>query len=131
MAKTMNISDFVRNGWQEETTIQKFIVHLERNKIKYRVIGMAIILFVGFESSAFASTGIDAGAKKLYTRIIGVGKWIIIIKGGMDVIKSSLDGDFMNSKTKVLGYVLTYALLWVLPWAFDEVEKLFSDMEGA
>lgn len=144
MTKTMSIPDFVRNGWQEETTIQKFFAHLDRNKIKYCVIGTAIILFLSVSGLAFANgndavsvfassgTGIDAGAKTLYKKLISVGKWIIIIKGGIETIKSAaVDGDFQNSRTKILGYVITYALLWALPWAFDEVEKLFNEMEGA
>lgn len=132
MTQSMSIPDFVRHGWQEESMIQSFIAHLERNKIKYRIVGTAIILFLGVTGVSYASgAGIDAGANKLYKRIIGVGKWIIIIKGGIDTIKSAVDGDFANSKTKILGYVLTYAILWALPWAFGEVEKLFTEMEGA
>jgi hypothetical protein len=131
MAHTMSIPDFVRNGWQEESKIQLLFNHLQRNKIKYRVIGTTLILFLSLADVAFASTGIDVGAKKLYKRIIGVGKWIIIIKGGIDTIKSGVDGDTPGIKTKLLGYSLTYASLWALPWLFDEIEKLFSEMEDA
>lgn len=131
MTKTMSIPDFVRCGWQEEGAISKFLAHLERHKIKYRVIGTAIILFLGFADTSFASTGIDVGAKKLYVRLIGVGKWVIIVKGGIDTIKSVAEGDFQASKKNFLGYVLTYAILWALPWAFDEVEKLFTEMEAS
>lgn len=128
---TMSIPDFVRHGWQQERKIDVFLAHLERHKIKYRIIGTAIILFLGVSGIAFADTGIDKGAKKLYTQLIGVGKWVIIIKGGIDTIKAVTEGDFQSTKTKFLGYVLTYCILWALPWAFDEVEKLFKEMEGA
>ncbi|NOU98414.1 hypothetical protein [Paenibacillus planticolens] len=131
MAHTMSIPDFVRNGWREETPINAFLAHLDRNKIKYRVIGTAIILFLGFADAAFASTGIDVGAKRLYVRLIGVGKWVIIVKGGIDTIKAVAEGDFQAGKKNFLGYVLTYAILWALPWAFDEVEKLFTEMEAS
>lgn len=126
--KTMSIPDFVRNGWQEETWIDSFISHLDRHKIKYRIVGTAIILFLGVADVSFASTGIDVGAKRLYTQLIGVGKWVIIIKGGMDTIKAVTEGDLQSTKTRFLGYLLTYAILWALPWAFDEVEKLFQEM---
>ena len=131
MAHTMSIPDFVRHGWREETPIDAFIAHLDRNNITYRVVGTAIILFLGFVDVSYASTGIDVGANKLYKRIISVGKWVIIIKGGIDTIKSAVEGDLASSKTKILGYVLTYAILWALPWAFNEVEKLFTEMEAS
>jgi hypothetical protein len=132
MTKTMSIPDFIRYGWQEESVTESLLAHLDRHKIKYRVIGTAIILFLGITDVSFAAgTGIDVQAKKLYVRLVGVGKWIIIIKGGIDTIKAVVDGDFPATKTKFLGYVLTYAILWALPWAFEEVEKLFMEMEGA
>jgi hypothetical protein len=131
MAHTMSIPDFVRHGWREETAIDAFLAHLDRNKIKYRIVGTAIILFLGFVDVSYASTGIDVGAMKLYKRIINVGKWIIIIKGGIDTIKSGVDGDYPGVKTKLLGYGLTYASLWALPWLFGEIDKLFGEMEAS
>lgn len=127
MAHTMNIPDFVRYGWQEETMIHSLFAHLDRHKIKYRIIGTAIILFIGFSSIADASTGIDVGAKKLYKKILNVGKWIIIIKGAFDVIKCGMDGDGPGVKSKLISYSVTYASLWALPWLFNEIDNLFSD----
>jgi hypothetical protein len=132
MATTMSIPDFVRNGWREESTIRSFIVHLERHKIKYRIIGTVIILFLGFTDVSFASgTGIDVGAEKIYKKLINVGKWVIIVKGGIDTIKSVADGDHPAAKKNFLGYVVTYAILWALPWALSEVDKLFENMDTA
>ncbi|MGO4496448.1 hypothetical protein AB4114_11180 [Paenibacillus sp. 2RAB27] len=127
MAYTMSIPDFVRCGWQEETVIKKLLAHLNRNKIKYRVIGTAIILFVGLSGFAHASTGIDVGARKLYKQILSVGKWIIIIKGDIDTIKCGMDGDTTGVKSKMIGYSVTYASLWALPWLFNEIDTLFGD----
>lgn len=129
MTQSMSIPDFVRYGWQEESMIESFIAHLDRHKIKYRVIGTAIILFLGAADVSYASgTGIDVGANKLYKRLIQVGKWVIIIKGAIDTIKNVADGDFQASKKNFLGYALTYAILWALPWTFNEIDKLFEEM---
>ncbi|CAH1230617.1 hypothetical protein PAECIP111891_06699 [Paenibacillus allorhizoplanae] len=129
MTHTMSIPDFVRCGWQEETVMQKLLAHLNRNKIKYRVIGTTLILFVSFSGSTHASTGIDVGARKIYKQILSVGKWIIIIKGAIDTIKSASEGDFSSAKTRAFGYILTFFMLLALPWSFDQVEKLFTEME--
>lgn len=130
MAHTMSIPDFVRYGWQEETFLKSLFSHLDRHKIKYRVVGTMIILFLGLSGAAHASTGIDVGAMKLYKRILSVGKWIIIIKGGIETIKSGVDGDTQGVRTKMLSYGLTYASLWALPWLFNEIDKLFGDLEA-
>lgn len=128
MIKTMSIPDFIRYGWQEESKVDVFFAHLKRHKIKYRIIGTAIILFLGVSSVAFASTGIDAGAEKIYRKLINIGKWVIICKGGIETIKSAADGDFEQVKRGFLGYGVTYAILWGLPWMMEEIEKLFEDM---
>lgn len=93
--------------------------------------GLTFILLAGFESSALASSGIDVQATKLYKKLIGVGKWIIIIKGGMETIKHVTEGDFPGAKKNFLGYLVTYAILWALPWAMGEVDKMFTDMEAS
>jgi hypothetical protein len=132
MTKTMSVPDFVRYGWHEEGVIQSFLAHLDRHKIKYRVIGTAIILFLGITDISFAaSTGMDVGAAKIYAKLINVGKWVIIVKGGIDTIRSVAEGDVNTAKKNFLGYVVTYAILWALPWALGEVDKLFTNMDTA
>lgn len=97
-----------------------------------KIAGITFVLLTALPDVSFAQgTGIDVGAKKLYVRLIGVGKWVIIVKGGIDTIKAVAEGDFQAGKKNFLGYVLTYAILWALPWAFGEVEKLFTEMEAS
>lgn len=130
--KTMSIPDFVRNGWQEERVIDTFLAHLNRHKIAYRIIGTTVILFIGLTDVTFAAsgTGIDAGANQLYKRVINIGKWVIIVKGGIETIKNAADGDFQSVKKGFLGYGITYAVLWALPWMMHEIEKMFESMES-
>lgn len=128
MVKSMSIPQFVRHGWQEESLIESLLDHLKRHKIKYQVIGTTVILF-GVADTAFASTGIDEGAKRIYSKVINVGKWIIIIKAAIDTFKSVSEGDLTAAKKNFLGYVLVFAMLWALPWALGEVEKVFAELE--
>lgn len=127
--KSMSIPDFIRNGWEEERAIDLFIAHLERNKIKYRIVGTTIIVFLGMSEAAFASSGIDIAGKKLYDKLIGVAKWVIIFKGGMDIIKSMTDGDMPGAKKSAMGYAFTFLLLLALPWMLEQIEGLFHEME--
>lgn len=113
----------ISKGMAEKITSRSTVV---------RSAGLAFVLLTGIETSAFAAgnTGIDAGANELYKKIVNVGKWVIIVKGGMDTIKHVAEGDFQSAKKGFLGYLLTYALLWALPWGMDEIEKLFDQMSS-
>jgi hypothetical protein len=97
-----------------------------------KVAGVTCVLFFGLPDASFAAgTGIDAGATKIYAKLINVGKWVIIVKGGIDTIRSVAEGDVNTAKKNFLGYVVTYAILWALPWALGEVDKLFTNMDSA
>lgn len=93
-----------------------------------RVAGMTVVL-LAVPHSAFASTGIDVGAEKIYRKLINVGKWVIIVKGGIDTIKSVTEGDMQAAKKNFLSYLLTYGILWALPWGMKEIETLFQTEE--
>lgn len=92
--------------------------------------GLTFVLLSGFEASAFASSDIDTQANKLYMRLLNVGKWVIIFKGALEIVKKTADGDLDSAKKNFMGYGLTYAILWALPWAFNEIDKLFSEMNA-
>lgn len=105
-----------------------------------KVAGITLILIAALPHETFAAgneavatmaggTGLDVGANKIYRKLINVGKWVIIVKGGIDTIKSVAEGDTGAAKKNFLGYVITYAILWALPWALTEVEKIFSEMD--
>jgi hypothetical protein len=96
-------------------------------------VGFSMVLLTGFESSAFAAgnTGIDAGANQLYKKLLNIAKWVIVFKGGMDTVKDVTDGDLHAARKHFLGYLVTYAILWVLPWGMNEVDRMFKDMEAS
>lgn len=99
---------------------------------KGKVITGTICLTTAFllvpDQVAEASTGIDASARNIYSKLLNVGKWIIIIKGGIDTINNSVKGDFDSAKKSFLSYLIVYLVLNALPWAMDEVDNVFRQM---
>lgn len=125
----MSISEFL-NGKEKEPFKVKLERHMKKYGIVYKVVGSTIIIFVaggGFDY-AFASSGIDKAAGKLYTEILNIGKWIIIFKGGIDTIKSIGNGDFDTAKKSFFGYLLVYLMLLGLPYGMDKVDEVFRSI---
>src|SRR5690606_1789570 len=108
--------EFLHNGWVKPTVNQKFINHLEKHKIKYQIVGTTMIIFLCTTGIASANTGIDAGAERVYKKLLNVGKWVIIVKGAIDTIKAVADGDMLSARKNALGYGVTYMILHALPW---------------
>ncbi|MGM0882576.1 MAG: hypothetical protein ACQEXQ_16235 [Bacillota bacterium] len=113
------------------------VEHIERNKVAYRIGATTlIVLFAGgLDIIAHAAAAvdpstasIDEGARKIYRKLISVGKWVIIIKGGFDTINSTVQGDFIQARKSFLAYLLVYIILLGLPWAFGQVEILFEGL---
>lgn len=129
--KSMSISEFL-NGKDPESFEVKLKRHLDKYGMVYKIVGTTIIIFVaggGFDY-AFASSGIEEGAQKLYTKLLSVGKWIIIFKGGFDTIKHMANGDLDSAKKGFIGYLLVYLFLLGLPWAMDEIDGLYQEVNA-
>ncbi|MEK3969424.1 hypothetical protein [Paenibacillus sp. FSL H7-0323] len=93
-----------------------------------KVAGITLLLLIGLPATSHAATGIDAVADKLYKKLLNVGKWIIVMKGGIDTIQSAIQGDVQSAKKNFLGYLLVYVVLWALPWGLKQVDVVFADM---
>lgn len=123
---------------QESMTIKEFmdrkpkIKRISKNVYKIVLItGLTAIVFLsGFDivSAAGQTSSIDAAAAKIYEKLLVVGKWIIIIKGGIDTINNVVQGDVSGAKKNFLGYLIVYLILNGLPWAMDEVDKVFNQI---
>lgn len=128
---TMSIQDFMSGKpWDCDKPFDALIEHLKRYKIAYRIIGMTLIIFLsgGFDFTALASSGsIDTKGYVLYRKLLSIGKWVIIIKGGWDTINNTIKGDFDAAKRSFFSYLLIYIVLLGLPWALNQVDDLFSD----
>jgi hypothetical protein len=126
----MSISDFLHG--RPEEPISKLERHLKKYGIVYKIIGTTIIIFVaggGFDYAFAATDSIEVGAQKLYAKLLSVGKWVIIFKGGFDTIKNMAGGDFDAAKKGFLSYIIVYIFLFGLPWAMDEIDKIFVGLQ--
>lgn len=111
------------------------VEHIERHKLIYRIGAITIMVLLGaggldqvFAASDASGLGLDVGAQKLYHKLISIGKWVIIIKGAFDTIQATVQGDFVQARKSGLAYLMVYAILLGLPWAFGQVELLFEGM---
>lgn len=95
------------------------------HKDEFAQVGVAVAVLLVPEAVC-AFTGIEAGARNLYTKVVGIGKWVIIIKGSIDCIQSVLNGDFQRAKQQFFGYLLCFGIMLALPWGLEQVEALFE-----
>lgn len=135
--KTVNWCDFfIQHKQLREPVIiinlddirEKITKSVMKKETLIKVAGITLILLIGLPGTSHAATGIDAVADKLYKKLLNVGKWIIIMKGGIDTIQSAIQGDVQSAKKNFLGYLLVYVVLWALPWGLKQVDVVFADM---
>jgi hypothetical protein len=128
--ESMSISEFM-NGPKAEPFSAKVERHFKKYGMIYKVAGVTLIILTsGLGSHAFAASGIDTEARKLYRELIGIGKWIIVFKGGFDILKMIGSGDLDSAKKSFFGYLLTYLLLLGLPYGLDKVDDIFNSVSA-
>lgn len=111
-------------------TANKVVIHVKANKeIYFRVGGVLVSVLIFHSGSGFTGNGLDYKAYKLYKKLIRIGKWIIVFKGGWETISSVLSGDMAESKKQFLMYTLIYVILLGLPFALDQAEQVFGEFE--
>lgn len=127
--QTMSIPQFINGHFVDESFARKAINHIKRNKNFYITVGCYAVFFIccGLDASAATAGEFDHKAVKIYNKLISVGKWIVIVKAGIDVINTATQGDFGSVKTKLIGYLVVFLTLLGLPWAFDQIDGLFQD----
>lgn len=123
-----SISEFLNGNQPAEKLSDKVERHFKKYGSFYRIAGVTVIILLS-GSHAFAASGIEVGASRLYDKLLIIGKWVIIFKGGFDTIKHMASGDFDGAKKGFFSYLLVYIFLFGLPWAMDEVDKIFKDLK--
>jgi hypothetical protein len=125
----MSISEFL-NGREKEPFSAKVERHFKKYGTVYKVAGMTLIILTsGLGSHAFASNGvIDRAGRTLYIQLVNIGKWVIIFKGGVDIIKALGSGDIDHAKKAFFGYLLTYLFLLGLPFGMDKVDEIYTQV---
>jgi hypothetical protein len=125
-----SISEFLHR--REEPFSVKAERHFKKYGTAYRIAGVTAVLLIsviplgGGSVTAFASSGIDIEARKLYIEIVKIGKWIIIFKGAIDIIKALGDGDNSSAKKTFISSLLTFLILLGLPYGMDKVSEIFD-----
>jgi hypothetical protein len=127
--EVMSVSQFLNR--KEEPFSAKVERHFRKYGTIYKVAGITVILIAGFDASVFASSGIDTEARKLYLELVKIGKWVIIFKGAIDIIKSLGEGDNAAAKKTFITSLLTFLILLGLPYGMDKIGEIFDSMSAA
>lgn len=77
-------------------------------------------------STAFAASSIDSKAYPVYWKIVGIGKWVIVIKAIIDIIQAILNGEHQAARKMFFGYLGCFAVMLALPWGMDQIEEVFK-----
>jgi hypothetical protein len=125
--ETMTIAEFMSRDFAEEVRIKR----INRNKTIIKVAGLTVIILGAGADFTFAASSIDEGASRIYYKIANAGKWFIICKGGISIIKSISDGDNKGAQKHFLSGLLVYLLLLAFPWGMTEVENLFKEISSS
>jgi hypothetical protein len=126
-----SVSEFLRKQ-EAESFSAKVERHFKKYGTAYRIAGVTAVLLIsviplgGGSVTAFASSGIDIEARKLYRELVNVGKWIIIFKGAIDILRALGDGDTGAAKKTFISSVLTFLILLGLPFGLDKVTAIFE-----
>jgi hypothetical protein len=132
----INFKEFLSGEYNEKQLKIKRIKEIKRKRM-YQIVfvsGATIILIsTGMNlltpDAVFAADGFDGINEKanfLYRKLLLVGKWIIIVKGGINTINHMIQEDFGAAKRGFLTYLVVYLILHSLPWAMGEVDNLFN-----
>lgn len=128
--EVMSVQEFLARKPKEPVSI-RVGRHFRKYSFIYKVVGSTIIILMSgaaFDYAFAAGSGIEVGAEKLYTKLLSVGRWIIIFKGGIEILKGVGNGDLDGVKKSVVSYLLVYLLLLGLPYGFNEIDKLFAEL---
>lgn len=110
---------------KKEMVLPKKTSTLPKLLIKLAIAGT--IFYFTMDATVFAA-GIEAKAEELYfDKFIGIAKWVIIGKGGWDIVTKTLKEDFDGAKRSILQYMMIFAVLMGLPWGLTMVEDIFKE----
>jgi len=105
-------------------------IHLKKHWIKYLQGGLMIGYFILIDSSiALGAKSIEDTSDQFYRKVLGLGRAVILIKGGLEIVQHSLAGDFQASKKTALSYFGMYALLLLLPYGLDQIDALIGGLK--
>ncbi|MEH7249184.1 hypothetical protein V7114_20705 [Neobacillus niacini] len=129
--EVLSIKEFLHR--EKEPFSLKIEKHFKKYGLVYRVIGTTVFIFAagGGLDFAFAADGytngiIDKEAEIVYKDLVDIGKWLIIGRGGWEIITKVLSHDVEGAKKNFIGYLLAYVLLLAFPHLMDKVDGIFD-----
>lgn len=124
--QVMSIKDFM--NYEKEPFLLKVERHLKKYGKVYKVAGLAAIILITPHGAVFASGGIDVEAGKLYKQLVSVGRWIIVFKAAIEMLKSLSNGDIESGKRIFFTHLMVYLLLLGLPYGLEKVDQVFASI---
>lgn len=132
--QTVSIPQFMTSGFPPRVTAASLVgEHWRKHHKTYiQITGIAVsVLIMGAAdpsvvTAATGATGIDIKAHHIYDKLCLIGKWIIVVRGGIDIISSMSQGELDSMKKKIVAYIVGYVALLGLPWILDQASLLFD-----
>lgn len=86
---------------------------------------------LNYASTVLADTGqavanIDDAGGTFLGIIQSIGYWLCLIGCMMEILKSVLNGTSKDIGKIIIKYLMIFAALYFMPWAFDLIKEIFS-----
>ena len=133
MKITLNHEEFLQYKYNNKSLLSLKLKRLFENELFKKSlisIGESSIMIILNANNCYAMadmTKIDVAGNMFLEIVKHAGYWIILIVAICNVIKTATTTNNNSDIFKVIAkYILIYATLFILPWAFDLVEGVFK-----
>lgn len=82
---------------------------------------------VAAADAAAATSKIDVAGNMFLGIVQGIGYWLCLIGCIMEILKCVMNGSSKDVGRIMLKYLLIFATLYLMPWAFDLIKGIFTD----
>ena len=133
MKFTLNHEEFLQYKYNKKSLLSLKLKRLFENELFKKSlisIGESSIMIILNANNCYAvadMSKIDVAGNMFLEIVKHAGYWIILIVAICNVIKTATTTNNNSDIFKVIAkYILIYATLFILPWAFDLVEGVFK-----
>ena len=133
MKFTLNHEEFLQYKYNNKSLLSLKLKRLFENELFKKSlisIGESSIMIILNANNCYAvadMSKIDVAGNMFLDIVKHAGYWIILIVAICNVIKTATTTNNNSDIFKVIAkYILIYATLFILPWAFDLVEGVFK-----
>ena len=133
MKFTLNHEEFLQYKYNNKSLLSLKLKRLFENELFKKSlisVGESSIMIILNANNCYAvadMSKIDVAGNMFLEIVKHAGYWIILIVAICNVIKTATTTNNNSDIFKVIAkYILIYATLFILPWAFDLVEGVFK-----